>query len=57
MSGIDATGLVIVDAGVVIGRLDRANPHHSTATRALSDAASTAERLMLPLTAFAECLV
>ena len=57
MSGIDATGLVIVDAGVVIGHLDRANPHHSTATRALSDAASTAERLMLPLTAFAECLV
>ncbi|WP_419840187.1 type II toxin-antitoxin system VapC family toxin [Candidatus Poriferisodalis sp.] len=57
MSGTDPTGLVIVDAGVVIGHLDRANPHHHAATRALSEAALTAERLMLPLTAFAECLV
>ncbi len=57
MSGADSTGLVIVDAGVVIGHLDRANPHHSTATQALSQAASIAERLMLPLTAFTECLV
>lgn len=57
MSGTDPTGLVIVDAGVVIGHLDRANPHHRMATQALSEAASTAERLMLPVTAFAECLV
>ena len=57
MSGSSATGLVIVDAGVVIGHLDRANPHHEAATHALAAAASVAECLMLPVTAFAECLV
>lgn len=57
MSGTDTSGLVIVDAGVVIGHLDRSHSHHLAATRALSQAASTAERLMLPVTAFAECLV
>ena len=57
MSGTDTSGLVIVDAGVVIGHLDRSHSHHRAATRALSQAASRAERLMLPVTAFAECLV
>ena len=57
MSGTDTSGLVIVDAGVVIGHLDRSHSHHGAATRALSLAASRAERLMLPVTAFAECLV
>lgn len=57
MSGTDASGLVIVDTGVVIGHLDRAHPRHRAATRALSQAASRAERLMLPVTALAECLV
>ena len=47
----------MVDAGVVIGHLDRANPHHHTATNALREAASSAQRLALPVTAFAECLV
>ena len=57
MSGTDASGFVIVDAGVVIGHLDGSHSHHLAATRALSQAASQAERLMLPVTAFAECLV
>lgn len=57
MSGTDTTGLVIVGAAVVIGHLDRANRRHRTTTQALSEAASTAERLMLPLTAFAKCLL
>lgn len=57
MSGADPSGLIIVDAGVVIGHIDRSSPHHRSATTALSQAASTAERLMLPVTAFAECLV
>ncbi|MCY4193707.1 MAG: type II toxin-antitoxin system VapC family toxin [bacterium] len=57
MSGTDSSGLVVVDTGIVIGHLDRANPHHPSATQALSEAVSAAQRLMLPVTAFAECLV
>ena len=57
MSGSSQTGLVVVDAGVVIGHLDRTNPHHHAATNALREAASSAQRLALPVTAFAECLV
>ena len=57
MSGSSQTGLTVVDAGVVIGHLDRANPHHHAATDALREAASSAQRLALPVTAFAECLV
>lgn len=57
MSGSSQTGLTVVDAGIVIGHLDRANPHHHAATDALREAASSAQRLALPVTAFAECLV
>lgn len=57
MSGSNQTGLIVVDAGVVIGHLDRANPHHHAATDALREAASSAQRLVLPVMAFAECLV
>ena len=57
MSGTDTTGLAVVDAGVIVGHLDRSDRHHHAATRALSQLAATAERLMLPVTAFAECLV
>ena len=57
MSGSSTAGLVVVDAGVIIGHLERANPHHDASTHALAAAASVAERLALPVTAFAECLV
>lgn len=57
MSGSSRSGLIVVDAGVVIGHLDRTNPHHHAATDALREAASSARRLALPVTAFAECLV
>ncbi len=57
MSGSSQAGLIVVDAGVVIGHLDRSNPHHQAATDALREAASSAQRLALPVTAFAEGLV
>ena len=57
MSGSSGTGLVVLDAGVVIGHLDKASVHHAAATAALGQAAAHATRLMLPVVAFAECLV
>lgn len=48
---------MVVDAGVVIGHLDRASVHHPAATAALGRAAATASALALPVTAYAECLV
>ena len=57
LSRAGRTGLVVVDAGVVIAHFDGADPHHVAATAALREVAATATRLMLPVTALAECLV
>lgn len=50
-------GLTHVDAGVLIGFLDRDDVHHDTARRALSDARSRRDRLAMAASAVAECLV
>ena len=50
-------GLAVVDAGVVIGLLERADAHHDVATQALQDAVERGDRLALPASALAEVLV
>ncbi len=50
-------GVTVVDAGVIIGFLDANDAHHSTAHRALGDARSRNDRIVLPASAFAEILV
>lgn len=50
-------GLTVVDAGVVIGLLDRGDPHHDSARTALRDAVERGDRLLLPASALAEVLV
>jgi predicted nucleic acid-binding protein len=50
-------GLTVLDAGVVIGFLDGADPHHERARAALGDAGQRGDSLLLPVSAFAECLV
>lgn len=48
-------GTVVLDAGVVIGWLDAADPHHSTVSAALDERG--ADDLRLPASAWAEALV
>ena len=50
-------GLIHLDAGVVIGFLDRNDAHHENARAALSGALRTRDRLAMAASAFAECLV
>jgi len=50
-------GLSVLDAGVVIGFLDRSDAHHAKAHAALSEAVDRNDRLVLPASAYAECLV
>jgi predicted nucleic acid-binding protein len=50
-------GLIVLDAGVVIGFLDSNDAHHEAAHRALRDAYDRNDRLVLPASAFAEVLV
>lgn len=50
-------GLTVVDAGVLIGFLDRNDIHHAPAHRALRDAGDRNDRLVLPASVFAEVLV
>jgi predicted nucleic acid-binding protein len=50
-------GLTHLDAGVVIGLLDAADAHHTSATDALTAALQTGDRLAMAASAFAECLV
>jgi predicted nucleic acid-binding protein len=50
-------GLTHLDAGVLIGFLDRDDIHHDTARRALVDARSRRDRLAIAASALAECLV
>lgn len=50
-------GLTILDAGVVIGFLDRNDAHHDRAHAVLREAADRNDELVLPASAFAEALV
>jgi predicted nucleic acid-binding protein len=50
-------GLIVLDAGVLIGVLDRSDVHHAAATEALRLAEENLDRLVLPASALAEILV
>jgi len=50
-------GLTILDAGVVIGVLDADDAHHAAARNALAAALDRGDELVMPASAFAECLV
>jgi predicted nucleic acid-binding protein len=50
-------GLTVLDAGVVIAILDAGDIHHAAATQAVADARARGDQLVLPVSAYAECLV
>ncbi len=50
-------GLTIIDAGVIIGVLDRADAHHASARRLLSAAMAEGDVLAVPASVYAEVLV
>ena len=50
-------GTLILDASVLIGLLDTADPHHSRAVDAVEAADLTAEKLLVPASAYSEALV
>ncbi|CAN5484882.1 hypothetical protein BH10ACT2_BH10ACT2_29000 [soil metagenome] len=50
-------GLIHLDAGVVIGFLDRNDAHHEKARATLTGALQARDRLAMAASAFAECLV
>lgn len=50
-------GLTVVDAGVIIGLLDRDDSHHDSARDALREAVERGDRLLLPASALAAVLV
>jgi len=50
-------GLTVLDAGVVIAVLDAGDVHHAAAAKALSDARDQGDELVIPVSAYAECLV
>jgi predicted nucleic acid-binding protein len=50
-------GLSVLDAGVVIALLDAADAHHAAAVAALRIARDRGDVLVLPASAYAECLV
>lgn len=50
-------GLTVIDAGVIIGVLDAADPHHDAARRLLSAAVLDGDDLALPASVYAEVLV
>jgi len=49
--------LTVLDAGVVIGLLDRDDAHHDAARTALREARERGDELVLPASAYAEVLV
>ena len=49
--------LIHLDAGVIIGLLDRDDTHHLAARAVLAEALSQGDRLAMAASAFAECLV
>ncbi|MEP6469482.1 MAG: type II toxin-antitoxin system VapC family toxin [Chloroflexota bacterium] len=50
-------GLTVLDAGVIIGVLDATDAHHVTARDALAAAVERGDTLVVPASAYAECLV
>jgi predicted nucleic acid-binding protein len=50
-------GLIVLDAGVLIGVLDRSDVHHTLAMEALRAAEESLAQLLLPTSALAEILV
>jgi predicted nucleic acid-binding protein len=50
-------GLTVLDAGVVIAILDSSDVHHHAAAEALTIARKRGDALLLPASAYAECLV
>jgi len=50
-------GLTVLDAGVVIAVLDAGDLHHAAAAKALTDARDQGDELVVPVSAYAECLV
>jgi predicted nucleic acid-binding protein len=50
-------GLTVLDAGVIIGVLDSSDPHHIAARDALAAAVEQGDALVVPASAYAECLV
>lgn len=50
-------GLTVLDAGVVIAVLDAGDAHHAAAAKALTDARDQGDELVIPVSAYAECLV
>jgi predicted nucleic acid-binding protein len=50
-------GLTVLDAGVVIALLDAADAHHVAAVASLRIARDRGDVLVLPASAYAECLV
>ncbi len=50
-------GLTVLDAGVVIAVLDGNDAHHASAVEALGVARDRGDTLVLPASAYAECLV
>jgi predicted nucleic acid-binding protein len=50
-------GLTVVDAGIIIGILDAADPHHDAAVRLLSMVLTEGDEIAVPASAYAEALV
>lgn len=50
-------GLTVLDAGVVIALLDAADAHHTAAVASVRVARDRGDLLVLPASAYAECLV
>lgn len=49
--------LTVLDAGVIIGVLDAADPHHPRAVQALTAALARGDALVVPASAYAEAQV
>jgi predicted nucleic acid-binding protein len=50
-------GLTVIDAGVIIAHLDRADAHHDAARQTLAAARQRGDALVVPASAYAEILV
>jgi predicted nucleic acid-binding protein len=50
-------GLTVLDAGVVIALLDASDAHHPAAVESVGNARDRGDPLLLPASAYAECLV
>ncbi len=50
-------GLTVLEAGVVIAVLDAGDAHHAAAATALTHARDRGDELVIPVSAYAECLV